>query len=65
MITGFKNGDTVLLKSGSPVMTIRNIYIETVGDKSYETVYCEWFMNGFVQAYHFQLTSLKYYISKP
>lgn len=64
MIKEFKNGDVVLLNSGSPVMTIRNIYIETVGNKSYNVAYCEWFMNGLVQAYHFQLTSLKFYIAK-
>ena len=60
----FKDGDAVLLNSGSPIMTIRNTYNETVGVKTYKVAHCEWFMDGWAQSYNFQQSSLKHYVPK-
>jgi uncharacterized protein YodC (DUF2158 family) len=47
----FKVGDTVMLKSGSPVMTIR--FLDGPG------AYCEWFKDGEVKGHKFEQAQLE------
>jgi uncharacterized protein YodC (DUF2158 family) len=53
----FNKGDTVMLNgSESPVMTVSH-YSAPNDNK----VFCEWFLNGMVQAHFFYETSLKHW----
>jgi len=52
----FKPGETVQLKSGGPIMTIRHFDHQ---DK--QSVHCEWFDNNVPRRHEFPLSSLKKY----
>jgi len=46
-----KPGDTVMLNSSSPIMTIESL--------NQDKAFCKWFHDGTVREAHFYLTSLK------
>jgi uncharacterized protein YodC (DUF2158 family) len=60
----FKAGDVVLLKSGSPIMTLRNVFKEKFGEETIDEAYCEWFVCGFPEGRTFAVTSLKHHVTK-
>ena len=48
----FEEGDTVRLKSGGPLMTIKTLHND-------ETIWCEWFSNQKLEGAEFKPASLE------